>query len=233
VREGLAASALEAMRTLGIEWLSVTMPHKTAVARNVDQLSADALTLEAVNCVVNNGGSLLGDNTDGQGFLRALAHEVGFEPADRSCVVLGAGGAARAVILALARAGAKEVIVVNRTPARAEQAVRLAGEAGRLGGLEDVATADLIVNATPVGMAGDGGFPVDPERLDPRQVLADLIYEPELTPLRAAAQERGLTTVGGVGMLVHQAALQFERATGQSAPLQTMLAAARDGLTGG
>jgi shikimate dehydrogenase len=230
VREGLAPAALDAMRTLGIEWLSVTMPLKSATARHVDQLSADALTLEAVNCVVNNGGSLLGDNTDGLGFLRALEHEVGFDPMGRSCVVLGAGGAARAVILALGRAGASEVLVVNRTPDRGAKAATLAGTVGRMAGLDEVATADLVVNATPIGMAGDDGVPVDPVRLRKGQLVVDLVYEPETTPLLAAAAARGLTTVGGIGMLVHQAALQFERVTGRPAPLDVMLEAAREGL---
>jgi shikimate dehydrogenase len=230
VREGLAGAALDAMRTLGIDWLSVTMPLKTAIARRVDQLSADALTLEAVNCVVNSGGSLLGDNTDGPGFLRSLDHELGFDPAGRTCAVLGAGGAARAVILALGRAGAREVLVVNRTPERGAKAATLAGTAGRTAGLDEVSSVDLVVNATPIGMAGDDGYPVDPVRLVEGQILVDLVYEPELTPLRAAAAKRGVTTVGGLGMLVHQAALQFERVTGRSAPIDVMRSAARHEL---
>jgi shikimate dehydrogenase len=195
-------------------------------------LSADALTLEAVNCVVNNSGSLFGDNTDGPGFLRALEHEIGFDPADRSCAVVGAGGAARAVILALRRAGAREVLVINRTSDRGAKAASLAGTVGRTAGLDEIGSVDLVVNATPVGMAGDDGYPVDPDRLVEGQVVVDLVYEPEMTPLRTAAAKRGLTTVGGLGMLVHQAALQFERATGRSAPVEVMLRAARQGLQG-
>jgi shikimate dehydrogenase len=232
VPEGNAVGALDAMRTLDIGWLSVTMPHKTAVARAVDRLSSDAAALDAVNCVVNDDGVLVGENTDGDGFVRALQAETGFVPEGRSCAVFGAGGAARGVVLSLARAGAGEVVVVNRTEARGERAVALAGEAGRLGRLDDLAAADLIVQATPVGMGDDTALPFDPDLLRGDQIVADLIYQPEVTPLVTAARERGLTAVGGLGMLVHQAALQFERVTSETAPLDVMLVAARGALAG-
>jgi shikimate dehydrogenase len=230
VPDGQAAAALDAMRVFDIGWLSVTMPHKTAVARAVDRLSADGAALDAVNCVVNEDGVLVGDSTDGDGFVRAVQAETGFAPAGRACAVLGAGGAARGVVLALARAGAREVVVVNRTEARGAQAVALAGDAGRLGDLDDLAGVDLIVQATPVGMGDDATLPLDPSWLRPDQVVADLIYQPEATPLVVAARERGLVAVGGLGMLVHQAGLQFERVTSEPAPHAVMMAAARSAL---
>ncbi len=231
VAEGGAAAAVDAMRALDLGWFSVTMPHKTAVARCVDRLSDDAAALDAVNCVVNEDGVLVGESTDGEGFVRALAHETGFEPAERRCVVVGAGGAARAVVLALARAGAGDVVVVNRNAERAETAAALAGAVGRVGSEADAAGADLVVNATPVGMAGSGALPLDVAPFDGGAVVADLVYEPEVTPLVAAARARGLTAVNGLGMLVHQAALQLERVIGGPAPLEAMAAAARRGLT--
>jgi len=234
VPEGRAGGAIDAVRALGIDGLSVTMPHKSAVATAVDRLSPDASALGAVNCVVRRGDELVGENTDGSGFLAALAADTGFEPAGRRCAVVGAGGAARAVVLALARAGAEEVRVVNRTPDRAEAAASLAGTVGRVGAERDLAGADLIVQATSVGMADRAGaVPFDPDLLHPGQVLAELIYQPAETALLAAARARRLTVANGLGMLVHQAAIAFEHWTGQSAPLATMTAAVSARLAAG
>ncbi|MDG1464443.1 MAG: hypothetical protein P8Q20_05060, partial [Acidimicrobiales bacterium] len=132
VAEGRSDEALDAVRALGLAGLSVTMPHKAAVAAAVDHRTEQAEVLDAVNCVVVEGGRLVGHNTDGDGFLDGLRHDTGFDPAGRSTVVIGAGGAARAVVLALARAGAAEVAVVNRTASRAEVAAGLAGPVGRV-----------------------------------------------------------------------------------------------------
>src|SRR3954469_6165198 len=116
VAGGGAGGALDAVRALGIEGLSVTMPHKSDVAGLVDERSPQAEQLGAVHCVVRRGDRLIGHNTDGAGFVASLRADAGFDPAERSCVVLGAGGAARAVVLALAEAGASSVVVVNRSP---------------------------------------------------------------------------------------------------------------------
>jgi shikimate dehydrogenase len=228
VAPGDAPAALAGMRALGLGGLSVTMPHKDAVAAVVDRLGDDARLLGAVNCVTPVDGDLVGDNTDGPGFLRALAADTGFDPTGRRCAVVGAGGAARAVVLALARAGAAEVVVVNRTPARGERAAALAGPVGRIGRADDVADAELVVNATPLGMRPDHDeLPVDVELLRTGQVVADLVYRPFETPLLAAARARGLIATNGLGMLVHQAALAFERWTSRTAPLEVMEAAVR------
>jgi shikimate dehydrogenase len=225
VAEGDAARALEGMRSLGIEGLSVTMPHKQDVARSVDILTPAARALDAVNCVARlEDGRLEGLNTDGAGFVASL-RDAGVNPAGMSVVVLGAGGAARAVIEALASAGAARVSVVNRTVERADPAARLAGECGVVGSVADVARADLIVNATPVGM-GSEEIPVDGRVLRSSQVVADLVYHPRRTTLLAFAEEVGATTVDGLGMLVHQAALAFTRWTSCEAPVDVMRAAA-------
>jgi shikimate dehydrogenase len=222
------------MRALGIEGLSVTMPHKTAIAGAVDRLSPTARALGAVNTVVRDGTELVGESTDGAGFLDALRLDHGFDPDGRRCLVLGAGGAARAIVLALASAGAAAIVVVNRTPARAEAAARLAGSRGRVGLVEEVSEADLVVNATPVGMAGGepGALPgpVDPARLGPGQVVVDLVYHPLRTPLLDAAADRGADAVDGIGMLVHQAGHALRLWTGQKPPLRVMIEAARSAL---
>lgn len=237
VGAGGGAAALDAMRVLGLAGLSVTMPLKEEVAAAVDERSPDAEALGAVNCVVpldGRSGRLRGESTDGEGFVGSLL-EVGTDPAGARCLVLGAGGAARAVVLALARHGAAEVAVANRTPARAERAVALAGPVGALVAPGDVgaavAAADLVVNATSVGMGGEG-LPVPAEALRAGQVVADLVYQPVQTPLLAAAAAAGCRAVDGVGMLVHQAALAYRHWTGEEPPLAAMAAAARAHLGG-
>lgn len=233
VASGSVPAALDGVRALGIGGLSVTMPHKEPVAAAVDVLDDDARALGAVNCVVNVDGVLHGHNTDGPGFVAGLAVDPGFAPDGRRCVVFGAGGAARAVVLALGRAGAAEVAVVNRDPTRAVVAAALAGPVGRVASPGEigavVSSADLVVNATPVGMGAapgsEGPLPFDPGLLTPGQVVADLVYQPLVTPLVAAARARGVTAVNGVSMLVHQAAIAFEWWTGVTAPLEAMTAA--------
>jgi shikimate dehydrogenase len=226
------AGALDAVRVLGIAGLSVTMPHKSATASMVDELSDAARRLGAVNCVVLDGRRLVGHNTDGAGFVASLVHDAGFDPAGRRCVVLGAGGAARAVVLALATSGAADVVVVNRTPDRAASTAALAGAVGRVGTVDDLAAAGLAVNATSVGMGGEG-CPVDPDRLDPRHLVADLVYHPVVTPLLDGARSRGASVLDGVGMLVRQGAIAFELWTGRPAPVEAMSAAARAALADG
>lgn len=228
VPDGRAAGALDAVRALGIEGLSVTMPHKTDVAALVDERSPQAERLGAVNCVVRDGDRLVGHNTDGAGFVASLRADAGFEPAGRDCVVLGAGGAARAVILALAEGGASAVTVVNRSTDKAATAAALAGAIGSTAPaaalIERLASADLLVNATSLGM-DSASLPVDAAdlgALPEAALVADLIYRPVVTPLLAAAEARGLRTLNGLGMLVYQAAEAFRLWTGTPAPVAEM-----------
>ena len=228
--------ALVGIRALGIDGLSVTMPHKESAAACADVLTDDAELLGAVNCIVNTGGILTGHNTDGEGFVRSLRNGFDLAPNGRRCVVLGAGGAARSIVLALARHGAEEIIVINRSLARAERAAALAGERGRVVALDgahtDLRDADLIVNATPVGM-GDPGpddVPFDTSLLHGGQFVVDIVYRPLDTPLLVAARERGAATANGVAMLAHQAAIQFELWTGVEAPIDSMMSAVADQL---
>jgi shikimate dehydrogenase len=197
----------------------------------LDRLDASAAALGAVNCIARDpDGNLVGHNTDGEGFLRGLRADFGFEPAGARCVVLGAGGAARAVVEALARAGADRVEVVARRAGPAAEAAALAGSAGRAADPDAVAGADLVVNATPVGMGAgpdDDATPVDPQLLGPHQVVAELVYHPAETALMRAAHRAGARTANGLSMLVHQAAVAFELWTGRPAPVAEMAAAAR------
>lgn len=221
VPPGRAGDAISAMDALGIEGLSVTMPHKAAVAAAVDACTPAATALGAVNCVFRDADRLVGDNTDGDGFIGSLV-EAGVDVSGMSTIVVGAGGAARAVIRSLAEAGATRVAVHNRRPDRAAVAAALAGERGGVAGDVDWTRADLVVQATPLGMGDDTTVAFDVNPLPDHAVVADLVYHPEQTPVLAAARRRGLTTVGGLGMLVHQAGHAFTRWTGLAAPLPVM-----------
>ncbi|MHB8218898.1 MAG: shikimate dehydrogenase [Acidimicrobiales bacterium] len=225
VRRGAAGDALAGLRSLGLAGLSVTMPHKGDVARMVDERTAVARTLDAVNCVYWRGPVLVGDNTDGEGFLAAVRRGAGFDPRGRRCMVVGAGGAARAVILALAEAGALEVVVVNRTSERAAAAAALAGSTGRVGAGAEASGMDLVVEATPVGMAGVAGADraiVDARLFGSGQVVVDLVYHPLVTPWLETAGQAGATVLGGLGMLVHQAAAQIQRWVGAEPPVEAL-----------
>ena len=228
--------ALVGVRALGIAGLSVTMPHKDTAAAHVDELSPVASRLGAVNCIANVDGVLVGHNTDGEGFVRSLASDLGFSPTGRRCVVLGAGGAARSLVLSLARAGAEEVVIVNRTLENAERAASLAGDRGRVVAPSlarvDLGDADLVVNATSVGMDGVAAheLPCDPSAFHEGQVVVDLVYRPLVTTWIVEASSRGARVANGVPMLAHQAAVQFEIWTGRDAPIGAMTAAVADRL---
>ena len=228
--------AVADLRRPEVAGANVTIPHKRAVMPWLDVLSADARAVGAVNTITVDGGRLVGDNTDGAGFLRGLA-ELGVAPRGASCVVLGAGGAARAVAHALLRSGAR-VALHNRGRRRAEALARaLAGAgtvtvlaAGELAGA--VAAADLLVQATPVGMEGTapGASPLAPGVLPRAGAVIDLVYRPPETPLLAAARAAGLRTQSGLPMLLHQGALAFERWFGVAPPLDVMRRAALEAL---
>lgn len=234
VPTGGAAGALAGMRALRIAGLSVTMPHKGAVAELVDERTPVAEQLGAVNCVRWIGNRLVGDNTDGAGFLEGLRRGAEFDPRDARTMVVGAGGGARAVVLALEGAGAAEVVVVSRTRERAEAAAALAGARGRAGSAAEATGMDLVVDATPVGMGGlaTGEPIVDAASLGPGQVAVDLVYYPPVTPWLETAAARGATVVGGLGMLVHQAEAQLAAWTGAVPPVEAMWEAAVQALGG-
>jgi shikimate dehydrogenase len=215
------------MRALGIAGLNVTMPHKTDAALACDELSPRATALRSVNTVVLRDDALFGDSTDGEGLVRALREE-GCDPAGRSCAVLGAGGAGRAIVEALGAAGAQVTVVARRPDAAAEAAALAPGASATTFDrvAELVAAADVVVNATPLGMRGEAP-PFDPALLHPGQLVYDTVYHPAETALLAAARARGVSAANGLGMLVHQAALAFELWTGESAPLAVMREAAR------
>jgi shikimate dehydrogenase len=212
VAPGDGAAAVTAMRTFGIGGLAVTTPHKTDVAAAVDDVDPAASALRSVNTVVlRDDGSTLGASTDGAGFVDSLRAD-GVDVERARVVVLGAGGAARSIVDALARAGAVEIVVVNRDPQRAAEAASLAPVA-RVGTPDDIAPADVLVNATSVGMGRDES-PIDASHLRADLVVADIVYHPLDTALLRAARGVGAQVIDGLGMLVHQAVRQQELWTG-------------------
>lgn len=235
------AAAVERLRDPAILGANVTVPHKRAVLALLDGLDAEAAAIGAVNVVRREAGRLLGGNSDGEGFLRSL-REAGLDPAGQRAVLLGAGGAARAVAWALLHAGAAELRIVNRSHAGAlALADALAAEDGGASvravrdPLDGAERTDLWVNATSVGMRR-GGVDPDASPLDPaafaRRVpdaapaaAVDLVYRPRRTRFLRDAEAAGLVTVDGSGMLLHQGAAAFEAWTGRPAPLTAMRAA--------
>lgn len=229
------APAVRAIRALGFHGLNVTIPHKEAMVPLMNRLTPMARLIGAVNTVEVAGRRLIGHNTDGQGFLAAYHEQVPGGLAGRHAVLIGAGGAARAVAVALASQGLAGLIMVNRTSARAEAMRAVLTRRFRRLRLKiqiDVlplqrlmvgsVKADLVINATPLGMAGYPPLPFSPKVLVGVAVACDLVYRPRMTAFLQTAQAAGIQTVDGTGMLLHQAALAFEIWTGQRAPLAAM-----------
>ena len=238
VQPGDVGSFVNALRRPGMLGINVTVPHKEAVIPFLDEADEWATEAGSVNTILNRDGRLTGHNTDGSGFLRALREGAGFEPAGRKVLVLGAGGAARGVVLALLRAGISHLTIANRTLRRAEALVGLASSRDipahavslESGFVSTAASgADLIVNCTTLGMTHGPdatGTPLSRRQIPPTALVNDLVYNPLRTPLLAEAEQAGAGILGGIEMLVYQGAASFEMWTSQPAPVPVMLEAA-------
>lgn len=226
--------AVDGLRALGFDGANVTMPHKDQSADLADELSHDARLLHAVNTFVIRDGRVRGENTDRPGFDRFLRRDADFDPAGREALILGAGGAARAVASALAQGGARRVVVAVRDPITARPIARLLHDAtveSEIIAFDRVGdrAPDLIVNATPVGTDGRSMPPLPV--VTAGATVVDLLYDPPQTPWRTAAEASGARTFGGLGLLLQQAAASFELWTGVAAPLDVMSAAAVHALS--
>ena len=223
--------------------INITLPHKQAVIPLLDEVDEWATAAGAVNTIVNHDGRLTGHNTDGPGFLRALLVETGYDPKGTRALILGAGGAARGILLALARGGVDSLVIANRTMERAETLAKLAVENGvkseviPIAGnvlIKAAASADLIVNCTSVGMShgpDEQGTPLTAAEIPASAIVNDVVYTPLETPLLREAAAAGATALGGLHMLVYQGVLSFQMWTGQEAPADVMLAAATKEMT--
>lgn len=235
------AAWLEQAKREGYVGFNATMPHKENLVELVDELSADAARFRSVNTVCIKNGKLYGYNTDGDGFLQAL-REAGMEPAGRTVLVLGAGGAAKAVVSKLAQSGTKEVFVANRTPARAQTLCAQLGGHGltpcdfsRETLCRHAARSQLVVNCTSLGMTGTAGQFDDLsflEELKADSGVFDLIYSPARTQLLKTAEALGHRVSNGLGMLVWQGVFALEHFTDTRLDGAAMAAAARQALEG-
>jgi shikimate dehydrogenase len=238
--EGLA-NAVREKHAAGIDGYNLTVPHKQAIMGLIDHVASSARAIGAVNTVVRTDGGYVGHNTDAPGFVRSLL-ESGVAVDGARVVVVGAGGAARAGVVGLAEAGAAEVTVLSRRPEQAEQLVVSLSE--HAGSCRLVAStfseaercfrgASLLVQATSATLesnpsAADFAASLPIEALPDDATVVDMVYQPRRTRVLERAERRGLATVGGLGMLVHQGALAFEMWTGCEAPLDVMRAALDD-----
>jgi len=231
VKKEELGGAIEGMKALNIRGLNVTIPHKVDVIRFLDELDPLAEKIGAVNTIVNHDGFLKGYNTDAAGFLQALL-ERGIEPAGKNVVILGAGGAARAISFILVERGSN-LLMLNRTLSKAEEcAARIADffnkeakamELNRENLASALSKADILINTTSVGMSPNTDeTPVSSDLLVPSLTVCDIVYNPIKTRLLKEVEETGAKTVGGVDMLVWQGALAFEKWTGLRAPVEVM-----------
>ncbi len=232
---GEGQALLELIRDRDLRGVSVTMPLKAELVHLLDWVATEAWRLQSVNCVVSEDGHLTGYSTDGEGFVNWLHYEDQVHLEGKKCLVIGSGGAARAVAAALNDAQAAEIVVSARSEERARDLVELLGPTGRIATDDDVRDADIIVNATPQGMAGtntEHEMPCDPSQISLSAIAVDLVYHPLETAWLRQLQQRGVAGHGGLGMLVHQAAIQIELWTGAEAPIPEMLTAAKQAMLG-
>jgi shikimate dehydrogenase len=225
--------AVRGARAMGFRGFNCTIPHKVAVIGHLDGLGESAGLMGAVNCVVRRGDSLIGENTDGKGFVQSLRELI--DPAGKSAVIFGAGGAARAIGVEMALAGAKEVAVVNRSRERGRALAELLNHKTGVrahfiewkGDFEIPAGTDVVVNATSIGLYPDteARLPLDVDSLREGMVVADVIPNPPRTSLVRDAKARGCRVIDGLGMLVNQGVIGIEYWTGRMPDPQVMRAA--------
>jgi shikimate dehydrogenase len=243
--EAELAAAVGRLRAVSVLGANVTIPCKEKIMPLLDELSETAARIGAVNTVVNRDGKLMGFNTDAEGFVTSLLQDAGYRLRNRKAMILGAGGAARAVMFALLNEEVTSVTVFNRSVERGRALVRsFARSAGRiplaappwteLEGSTALRDCDLLVNCTSIGMkfsAAETASPLNAEFIPKDAMVCDLVYNPEETPFLKEAKKAGAETLGGLSMLVHQGAASFELWTGKKAPVDIMLRSARDALS--
>lgn len=236
VKRGDIANAILGMRAMNMRGVNLTMPHKVDVLPYLDEITPAARIIGAVNTVVNRGGHLLGENTDGKGFVKSLTDE-GIDLHGKTVCLLGAGGAARAIGVECALNGANKIIIVNRNAERgtalrdaiAENTDAQAEYIPWAGTAPVPEQTDILVNATCVGLFPDvNACPdIDYETIEKGMIVCDVVFNPAMPVFLQKARQRGTRTISGLGMLVNQAALNFEIWTDVKAPREVMLEALR------
>jgi shikimate dehydrogenase len=235
--------AIEAIRSLDMVGANITIPHKEMVIGLLDEVTADALSIGAVNTIINKDGKLIGHNTDGAGYIKSLSIETGMEVKGKNVVILGAGGAARGIISALLNESPASLTIANRTVEKAEGlATDFAEKAGfeinavpieKDALLPYISEADLLINSTSLGMGAKVPFNtlvLSLDKLPEGAIVSDIVYKPLDTALLKSARRAGLKVHKGLGMLIHQGALGFELWTGEKPSINVMTKAAMDAL---
>ncbi|MBO6092058.1 MAG: shikimate dehydrogenase [Oscillospiraceae bacterium] len=231
VRKEDLGKAMDGVRAFNMRGVNLTIPHKVRVLQYLDDLSEAARITGAVNMVVNNDGKLWGENTDGKGFLISLQKE-GIDVSGKRVVVLGAGGAARAISVECALAGAERITIINRNPQRGEELVSLINSKTKasaqflpwVDGVDVPEKTDILANATSVGLFPNTDCKPDIcyDTITDRMVVTDVIFNDPNSLFLGEAKARGAKTVNGLGMLVEQGALNFKLWTGVDAPVELM-----------
>jgi shikimate dehydrogenase len=238
VRPEDLATAMKGLRAFNMKGINLTIPHKVEVLKYLDEVAKDAALMGAVNTVHRQGERLIGENTDGKGFIMSLRLDGDTEPKGKKAVVLGAGGAARAITVELALAGARHITIVNRNETRGQGLVQLLKE--KTGVEADFVSwkqtysipedSDILINATSIGL-----YPNINEKPDicydtilAKMIVCDVIPNPPFTPLLKEAKKRGAKALDGLGMLVYQGAIGFKMWTGLDAPVNVMKQALMD-----
>jgi len=233
--------AINGIKSLGIIGVNITIPHKESVIRFLDDISEEARLVGAVNTIVYKDRKLVGYNTDGSGYMASLKEELGFNPKSKRIIIIGAGGAARGILAALATQKPKSITVANRTLSRAVSLIKAFKGKFRDTRFEAINlddnmlkmsfnSVDLLINTTSVGMKQGKTLKIPLETLPKIAIVSDIIYNPLETLLLKKAKKFGLTTHGGLGMLVHQGARSFKLWTGMDAPMNVMRKAALKAL---
>lgn len=231
--------AMDAVRAMHFRGINLTMPHKIRVIPMLDELTEAAQIIGAVNTVINDNGKLIGENTDGKGFTRSLQSE-GVELAGKRIMILGAGGAARAIGVECALCGAARILIANRTERSGRELSELITEKTHSdscylswnGTLKIPEETDILINATPVGFtpAQDQKPDIDYDTIRSGMIVSDVVFDPVETKFLKEAKERGARTFSGIGMLVQQGALNFTLWTGEDAPVDVMYKALEEEL---
>lgn len=226
------ADAMKGMRAFNMRGINLTIPHKVAVLEHLDEVAPDAKVMGAVNTVRREGSKLIGENTDGKGFLQSIRLEAETDPAATNVVLLGAGGAARAISVELALAGAENITIVNRTAERGIALTNLLNQETSVKAsfvsweypYRVPSDTDILVNATSIGLYPDitAKPRIDYDTIKANMIVCDVIPNPPRTPLLQEAEARGAKILDGLGMLVYQGAIGFEMWTGFDAPVEVM-----------